>query len=137
MTIDLQYGGNDHLFPKFYTRGKASHKTTDDGSQHTDQPTKLIDEHEPTTAILRRSERARRPTKFYQLGLDYVNYMDAGEPTSYEEAIAAPDAEPWLQAMKSEMDSIHQNHTWELVELPLGRKSLPCKWVFRLGQTQI
>ena len=99
MTIDLQYGGNDHLFPKFYTRGKASHKTTDDGSQHTDQPTKLIDEHEPTTAILRRSERARRPTKFYQLGLDYVNYMDAGEPTSYEEAIVAPDAKPWLQAM--------------------------------------
>ena len=29
------------------------------------------------------------------------------------------------------MDSIHQNQTWELVELPAGRKSLPCKWVFR------
>ena len=33
--------------------------------------------------------------------------------------------------MKSEMDSIHQNQTWELVELPAGRKPLPCKWVFR------
>ena len=32
--------------------------------------------------------------------------------------------------MKSEMDSIHQNQTWELVELPVGRKPLPCKWVF-------
>ena len=57
--------------------------------------------------------------------------MDAREPSSYEEAIATPDAETWLQAMKSEMDSIHQNHTWELVERPTGRKWLPCKWVFR------
>ena len=29
------------------------------------------------------------------------------------------------------MDSIHQNQTWEMVELPAGRKLMPCKWVFR------
>ena len=29
------------------------------------------------------------------------------------------------------MDSIHQNRTWELVALPMGRKVLPCKWVFQ------
>ena len=81
--------------------------------------------------VLKRSGRARRPTEFYQLGLDYVNYMDAGEPSSYEQAIAASEAEPWLQDMKSEMDSIHQNQTWELVEIPVGRKLLLCKWVFR------
>ena len=68
-------------------------------------------------------------TKFYQPDLNYVNYTDAGEPSAYEEAIVARDAEPWLLAMKSEMDSIHQNQTWELVELPVGRKPLPCKWV--------
>ena len=32
--------------------------------------------------------------------------------------------------MKSEMDSIHQKQTWELVKLPFGRKPLPYKWVF-------
>ena len=111
MTTDLQHGGNDHKLPKSYTRGEASHKTHDDGSQHTDQPTKLIDEHEPNTAVLRRSRQARRPTEFYQQGLNYINYTDAGEPHSYEEEIATQDAEPWLQAMKSEMDSIHQNQT--------------------------
>ena len=41
--------------------------------------------------------------------LDYVNYTNVGEPSSYEQAIVALDAEPWLQAMKFEMDSIHQN----------------------------
>ena len=29
------------------------------------------------------------------------------------------------------MDSIHQNQTWEFVELLVGRKPLPYKWVFR------
>ena len=46
-----------------------------------------------------------------------------------EEAMVAPDADTWLQAMKSEMDWIHKDQTWELVELPVGRKPLPGKWV--------
>ena len=112
-------------------RARHPGQTLDDDSKHTNQPTELIDEHEPNTTVLKRSGRARRPTKFYQSGLNYANYTDAGEPTSYEEATPAPNAKPWLQAMKSEMDSIHQNQTWELVELPAGRKPLPCKWVFR------
>ena len=33
--------------------------------------------------------------------------------------------------MKSEMDSIYANDTWELVPLPANKKALPCKWVFR------
>ena len=80
---------------------------------------------------LRRFGRVQRPTKFYQPGLDYINYTDASESSTYNEAMVAPDSDTWLQAMRSEMDSIHENHTWELVELPAGRKPLPCKWVFR------
>ena len=33
-----------------------------------------------------------RSTEFYQPGLDYASYTDAGEPSSYEEATIAPDA---------------------------------------------
>ena len=73
----------------------------------------------------------RRPTKFYQLGLNYVNYTNAGKPSSYEEATTAPDADTWIQAMRSKMDSIHENKTWELVELLTGWKTLPFKWVYR------
>ena len=58
----------------------------------------------------------------YQLGLNYLNYMDAGEPSSYEEAIARPNADTWRQAMKSNMDSMGVGRTM---------KRLPCKWVFR------
>ena len=59
-----------------------------------------------------------------------MTYTNKCEPCSYAEAIAASDADTWLQAMRSEMDSIQQNKKWELVELPIGRKLLPYKWVF-------
>jgi hypothetical protein len=32
------------------------------------------------------------------------------------------------------MNSIHANGTWDLVKLPRNRKTLPCKWVYRLKQ---
>ena len=35
-----------------------------------------------------------------------------------------------MEACKSEISSIEQNKTWELVSLPQGQKVLPCKWVF-------
>ena len=91
----------------------------------------MIDEPKSKSTALRTSEQVRRPKEFYQPSLDYVNYMDTRKPSSYEEAIAALDVDKWLEAMKSEMDSIHQNQTWELVELPSERKPLSCKWVFR------
>ena len=56
------------------------------------------------------------------MSLDYINYSDVDEPNSYKEAIAAQDANTWLQAMRSEMDSIKENNTCELVELTVGRK---------------
>ena len=34
------------------------------------------------------------------------------------------------EVIQSEIDSILQNHTWELVDLPPGCKPLSSKWVF-------
>ncbi|GKE77150.1 retrotransposon protein, putative, ty1-copia subclass, partial [Tanacetum coccineum] len=39
--------------------------------------------------------------------------------------------DPVLEAIKSEIDSILQNHTWELVDLPPGCKPLDYKWIFK------
>ena len=38
----------------------------------------------------------------------------------------------WLSDMQEEMDSLHENHTCELIELPRGMKPLPNNWVFKL-----
>jgi hypothetical protein len=81
---------------------------------------------EPASPVLpRRSERLSQPPERFFPGLFL---MDAGEPTTYREAIKATDATSWRLAMESEMNSIHANGTWDLVELPRNRKALPCKW---------
>lgn len=38
----------------------------------------------------------------------------------------------WVKAMQEEMKSLHENHTYDSVELPKGRKALINKWVCRL-----
>ena len=40
----------------------------------------------------------------------------------------------WKEAIKSEIDSILHNHTWELVDLPPCCKPLSSKWVFKRKQ---
>ena len=40
--------------------------------------------------------------------------------------------EKWYNAMQEEMDSLHENHTYDLMELPNGKKALRNKWVYKL-----
>jgi hypothetical protein len=37
----------------------------------------------------------------------------------------------WKDAMVEEMESLHKNKTWDLVKLPIGRKIVGSKWVFK------
>ena len=55
--------------------------------------------------------------------------VEADEPTSYAEAAAHQE---WKDAMDKEMQSIERNKTWELVKLPVGKKPIGLKWVFKL-----
>ena len=54
------------------------------------------------------------------------------DPASYTEAIKSVDAKQWNDACQYEIDALHKNDTWELVDLPPGRKSIKSKWVFKL-----
>ncbi|CAI7796842.1 unnamed protein product [Closterium sp. NIES-53] len=55
-----------------------------------------------------------------------------GEPATLEEALESSDAEEWKKVMESELKSIEENGTWELVELPEGRKAITSKWLFKI-----
>ena len=57
--------------------------------------------------------------------------VDQSEPTSYQEAINSPDSEKWLEAMKSEMQSMYDNQVWTLIDPTDGLKTIRCKWVFK------
>jgi hypothetical protein len=36
--------------------------------------------------------------------------------------------------MKEEMDSLANNQTWDLVQLPAGKRALQNKWVYKLKE---
>ncbi|CAI7731963.1 unnamed protein product [Closterium sp. NIES-53] len=55
-----------------------------------------------------------------------------GEPATLKEALESSDAEEWKKAMEIELKSIKENDTWELVELPEGRKAIMSKWLFKI-----
>ena len=95
----------------------------------------------------RRSKRQRTETSF---GPDFIiaflteivnvdilseeliySYMLEEDPRTYEEAIKSMDSNFWKEAIKSEIDSIMSNHTWELVDLPKGSKPIDSKWIFK------
>ena len=60
----------------------------------------------------------------------YVGSLcDVEEPYSFEDA---QECEHWKDAMQQEMDSIHKNGTWELVDLPLSKKAFGTKWVYKI-----
>ena len=58
-------------------------------------------------------------------------YLVEDTPTTIEEAYSSPDADLWKEAVRSEMDSIMSNGTWEIVDRPYGCKPIGCKWVFK------
>ena len=67
------------------------------------------------------SERVRKQTEFYGY---QCHVTDTKEPKSVSEAQAN---QIWADTMKNEIDSLHDNNVWELVELPMDRKPVGSK----------
>ncbi|RVW31698.1 Retrovirus-related Pol polyprotein from transposon TNT 1-94 [Vitis vinifera] len=58
----------------------------------------------------------------------FVNQLSTvAIPNSVQEALADPR---WKAAMNEEMKSLQKNETWELVECPLGKKPVGCRWIY-------
>jgi hypothetical protein len=60
-------------------------------------------------------------------------FTSAEEPTSFKEA---EKEECWRRAMEAEMQSIEENRTWNLVDLPPGHKTIGLKWVFKVKRDE-
>ena len=50
----------------------------------------------------------------------------------YEDVIRSKDSEKWLKAMNDEIKSIKMHDTWEICKLPKGKKSIKCRWLFKI-----
>jgi hypothetical protein len=63
-----------------------------------------------------------------------VLLSDGLEPRCFSEAMKDENKKEWNKAMQEEIDSLHKNHTYELVKLPKGKKVLKNKWVYKIKQ---
>ena len=54
------------------------------------------------------------------------------EPGSFDEALRSQHANKWKLAADSAYQSLIDNATWNLVELPEGRTAVCCKWIFKV-----
>jgi hypothetical protein len=65
---------------------------------------------------------------------DRLFAVSAEEPTS---VMKATQEVVWRKAMVDELQSIEENKTWSLTELPTGRHAIGLKWVFKVKKNQL
>ncbi|CAI7859187.1 unnamed protein product [Closterium sp. NIES-53] len=102
----------------------------------------------PPTSLIIEADEVQQPSRQVQVTVSEEEISgvteDGGEPEVEEEeqqqqqqdapqaeALSGPDAEKWKQSVKEEYDSLLENETWELCELPPGKKAISSKLIFR------
>ncbi|CAI7770696.1 unnamed protein product [Closterium sp. NIES-53] len=96
----------------------------------------------PTTPLIIEADEVQRPSRQVQVtdSEEEISRVseDGGEPEAaipepktLSEALSGPDAEKWKQSVKEEYDSLLENETWELYELPPRKKAISSKLIFR------
>lgn len=120
-----------------------SQTTTEIGKSQEEIPPKIVEHpNEP-----RKSQRIRKQK---ELGYDEIDFQRISfclveenieyvfrkipiilqienDPKAYKEAVSSRDFTFWKEEINDEMNSIMSNHTWEIVDLPPGSKSIGCK----------
>ena len=78
--------------------------------------------YRPLSEIYNETERMElEDEELYLMGLD--------EPVNFNQAVQGNE---WKRAMKIEMEGVERNGTWELTELPPGRKPIDLKWIYKI-----
>ena len=111
-------------------------------------------EHHPSVAPSlppKRASRARQPGALAEaslagpaddIAIPLVDAVECAlstsesiEPRSLAEALKRPDADKWVAAALAEIEAHLQNGTWELAQLPPGRRAIGSRWVFKIKRT--
>lgn len=59
--------------------------------------------------------------------VDFALFVD-NDPVTFDDAARE---EKWRVAMQQEIDAIERNKTWNLIDLPAGKKTIGVKWVYK------
>jgi hypothetical protein len=64
--------------------------------------------------------------------IQFAGAASTSDPHNYKQALKSDDSEHWKEATLAEYNTLIQNGTWELVDLPPGEKAIGSSWVFRI-----
>lgn len=69
----------------------------------------------------------------HQLLKSFSTYstLPVGDPQTLADPLRRSDTQQWIKAMHKQLQSIEDNKTWTLYDLPPGCKSIGIKWVFK------
>ena len=78
-------------------------------------------------AVGKTQRNSRKPSWFTtNMIMAYaLSIIEEATPSTYREPEISSESKMWKNALMKEM-----NDTWELTELPKGKKAIGCKWVF-------
>ncbi|KAI5116411.1 hypothetical protein M0805_000584 [Coniferiporia weirii] len=62
----------------------------------------------------------------------FAHIAIGAEPIDYRDAVSGEAVASWRSAMQDEWATLAKLKVFHLVKLPLGRKAIGCKWVFKL-----
>ncbi|XP_068304222.1 uncharacterized protein [Pyrus communis] len=118
----------EEIFPykdRSYILNKKVHEVTTRNDDDNHASTFRVQSQDLET---RKSKRAKIAKDF---GPDFLTFVTEEEPQTYKAALESSEAPYWKEAIQSEIESIMQNNTWELVNLPPGNKPIGHKWNFK------
>lgn len=77
-------------------------------------------------------------TLFSAIDEHYVVHKAKGDsiPKTYAEALESEQSKEWQEAANEEYNSLLENNTWVLQELPKGKSAVKTKWVFATKENE-
>ena len=78
---------------------------------------------------LRQTNWVRAPPTHLRDYSCFSAVLSLHEPHTYRETCTNP---LWQQAMIKEFQTLEKPHTWDLVDLLLGKSAIGCKWVYKI-----
>ena len=130
---------NNDAVTEIENKDSDEDKQIDDDSEYDRSASSSSDDASPINSKSQLTTRSGRTIRLPDKFSDYVSVGSTllttdkvTEPSTYKAAIESNEKQLWVDSMKSEIDNLLKNATWTIVDRPIHKNVIGCKWVYRL-----